>query len=99
MICVRVVLIFFLLGCALALHAAQPRPEGSEPQDLKSLTLEQLGNLEVTTVSKEPEEIWKTPAAIYVLTADDIARSGATTLPDLLRTVPGVEVAEMQSNQ
>jgi iron complex outermembrane receptor protein len=39
---------------------------------LKRLSLEELGNVEVTSVSKEPEEIWQTPAAIYVLTHDDI---------------------------
>ncbi len=66
---------------------------------LKSLSLEELGNIEVTTVSKEPEEVWHTPAAIYVLTQDDIRRSGATTIPDLLRMVPGIEVGELQSNQ
>jgi iron complex outermembrane receptor protein len=71
----------------------------SETTELKSLSLEQLGNVEVTSVSKEPEVVWHTPAAIYVLTQDDIRRSGATTLPDLLRTVPGIEVAQMQSNQ
>jgi iron complex outermembrane receptor protein len=63
------------------------------------MSLEQLGNVEVTTVSKEPEEVWKTPAAIYVLTHDDIVRSGAKTIPNLLRLVPGVQVAQEQSDQ
>jgi iron complex outermembrane receptor protein len=67
--------------------------------NLKQMSLEELGNVQVTTVSKEPEGVWQTPVAIYILTQDDIRRSGATTLPDLLRTVPGVEVAEQQSNQ
>jgi iron complex outermembrane receptor protein len=71
----------------------------SQPDQLKSLSLEELGNVEVTTVSKVPEAVWQTPAAVYVLTRDDIRRSGATTLPDLLRTVPGVDVAELQGNQ
>lgn len=46
---------------------------------------EQLGNVEVTTVSKQPEEVWRTPAAVYALTREDIERSGATTIADLLR--------------
>ena len=71
----------------------------AQPDQLKNLSLEELGNIEVTTVSKEPEEVWRTPAAVFVLTRDDIRRSGATTLPDLLRTVPGVDVAELQGNQ
>lgn len=62
------------------------------------MSLEQLGNIEVTTASKEPEEVWNTAAAIYVLTNDDIRRSGATTIPDALRLVPGVEVAQIDSD-
>jgi iron complex outermembrane receptor protein len=77
-------------------QAAQAPPTDT---DLKSLSLDQLGSVEVTTQSKEPTEVWNTPAAVFVLTHDDIRRSGATTLPDLLRTVPGVEVAELQGNQ
>ena len=68
------------------------------PKDLNQLSLEELGNVEVTTVSKEPEQVWETPAAIYVLTQDDIRRSGATSIPELLRTVPGVEVARIDSD-
>ncbi|HEV2499909.1 MAG TPA: TonB-dependent receptor plug domain-containing protein, partial [Terriglobia bacterium] len=52
----------------------------------------------MTTVSKEPEEVWRTPAAIYVITQDDIRRSGAASIPDVLRLVPGVEVAQMDSD-
>jgi hypothetical protein len=45
---------------------------------LKKLSLEQLGDVEVIAASKEPEEIWQTPAAISVITREDILRSGAT---------------------
>jgi len=68
-------------------------------QQLKTLTLEQLGNIEVTTVTKEPEVLWKTPAAIYVITQQDIQRSGATTIPQALRLAPGVEVAQISADQ
>jgi iron complex outermembrane receptor protein len=71
--------------------------KGSQ-QRLAELGLEQLGNIEVTTSSKEPEEVWKTPAAIYVLTQEDIRRSGATSIPEVLRLVPGVEVARVDSD-
>ncbi|HTW60641.1 MAG TPA: TonB-dependent receptor [Terracidiphilus sp.] len=85
-----------------AATSAAPGPTQSgaatKTKELKSLSLEQLGNIEVTTVTKEPEGVWRTPAAIYVLTQDDIRRSGATTIPDLLRTVPGVDVAESEGN-
>jgi len=53
------------------------------PGQLKRLSLEQLGNVEVTTLSKEPEQVWRTPAAIYVITQEDIRRSGATNVPDI----------------
>ena len=63
------------------------------------MTLQQLGQVEVTTVTKEPEEVWKTPAAVYVITQEDIERSGATTIPEALRLAPGVEVARINSNR
>src|SRR6202158_1658430 len=65
---------------------------------LKKLNLEELGNVEVTTASKEPKTVWRTPAAVYVLTQEDIRRSGATSLPEVLRLVPGVEVARTDSD-
>jgi iron complex outermembrane receptor protein len=74
-------------------------PEREQPQErLSDLTLEQLGSVEITTADKEPSEVWKTPAAVYVLTRDDIRRSGATSVPELLRLVPGVEVSRMDSD-
>src|SRR5207253_1392790 len=66
---------------------------------LKQMNLEQLGNIEVTTASKEPVKVARTPAAIYVITREDIRRSGATSIPEVLRLVPGVEVARIDSNQ
>jgi iron complex outermembrane receptor protein len=67
-------------------------------QSLKNLTLEQLGNVEITTTEKVPEQVWKASAATFVLTNDDIRRSGATSIPDALRLVPGVEVARIDSD-
>jgi iron complex outermembrane recepter protein len=67
-------------------------PVDSEP--LKQLSLAELGNVEVTTTSKEPEEVWKTPAAVFVIKQEDIRRSGATSIPEVLRLVPGVEVEQ-----
>ncbi|MFP5229797.1 MAG: TonB-dependent receptor plug domain-containing protein, partial [Acidobacteriota bacterium] len=92
-----------LAGAAWAqVYGAVPLPSHEKQAgtaQLKSMSLEQLGNVEVTTVSKQPEEVWRTPAAIFVLTHDDIRRSGAKTIPDLLRLVPGVQVAQEQSDQ
>src|SRR6266403_583991 len=88
-------LIASMPGKTLA-HATDSEHSVSAP--LKSLSLEQLGEVEVTTASKEPEQVWRTPAAVYVLTQEDIRRSGATSIPEVLRLVPGVEVARVSSN-
>jgi iron complex outermembrane recepter protein len=82
--------LLLLVGCVKA-------DQGDEER-LKHLSLEQLGNIEVTTATKEPEQVGRTPAAIYVLTSDDIRRSGATSIPEVLRLVPGVEVARIDSS-
>src|SRR5579872_950332 len=71
--------------------------EANEP--LKNLSLEELGQVEVTTAAKAPTQIWQTPAAIYVITQDDIRRSGATSVPEALRLAPGVEVARIDGNK
>ena len=80
-------------------YAAVARAQGQAGPavPLRELSLEQLASLEVTTAAKQPAEVWRTPAAITVLTQDDIRRSGATTLPELLRLVGGVQVSRMDS--
>jgi iron complex outermembrane recepter protein len=75
-------------------------PQSSQSNEsLKQLSLEELGNIEVTTASKEPVEVWQTPAAIYVITQDDIQRSGARSIPEVLRLAPGVEVERIDSSK
>jgi iron complex outermembrane receptor protein len=64
---------------------------------LTEMSLEELGSVEVTTASKAPEQVWRTAAAISVITREDIRRSGATTLAELLRMAPGVEVARIDN--
>jgi iron complex outermembrane recepter protein len=86
----------FLALLAPAGTAAQQPPASAAT--LRELSLEQLGTLEVTTVAKQPAEVWRSAAAVYVLTQDDIRRSGATTLPELLRLVPGVQVSRLDSD-
>ena len=90
--------LILLGGAAQQAWARDTQSDQNPSVNLKQLSLEQLGNVEVTTASKEPEEVWKTAAAIYVITQDDIRRSGATSLPELLRLVPGVEVARIDSD-
>lgn len=85
-----------ILLTALLCHA-QTQPDPTVQDKLKGLSLEQLGNIEVTSVSKSPVSVVRTPAAVYVITQQDIRRSGATSLPEALRLAPGVEVAQIDS--
>ncbi len=68
------------------------------PKDLTKVSIEDLMNIEVTSVSKKEEKLSRTAAAIFVITAEDIRRSGATNIPDLLRMVPGLDVAQIDAN-
>jgi len=56
-------------------------------------------DIEITTASKKEEKLFETPAAAYVITSEDIRRSGATSIPDALRMVPGLQVARINSNK
>lgn len=87
-----------LAGSSPSLHALDPSPDQKPTPDLNQLSLEQLGNVEVTTVSKDPQQLLKIPAAVYVITEDDIRRSGATSIPEALRLAPGVEVARIDAD-
>lgn len=94
----RAALISILLLTGLVNQSVAGPRESPAPDDaLKQLSLAELGNVEVTTTSKEPSEVWKTPAAVFVITQDDIRRSGATSIPEVLRLAPGVEVAQVDS--
>jgi len=73
--------------------------EKEQANSLKELSLSELGNIQVTTATKEPAAVWKTPAAIYVITHEAIMRSGATSIPEALRMAPGVEVARIDGDK
>ena len=73
-------------------------PRGIQaPQDLTGLSLEQLAEIEVTSVSRRPESLSQAAAAVYVITGDDIRRSGATSLPEALRLAPNLQVQRVNS--
>ncbi|OFW00317.1 MAG: hypothetical protein A3I61_00020 [Acidobacteria bacterium RIFCSPLOWO2_02_FULL_68_18] len=85
----------FTVVCVLV--ASVSRVVAQTP-DLTTLSLEELLNVEITSVSRKEETLLRTAAAVYVITEDDIRRSGATTLPDLFRMVPGLSVAQLNAN-
>jgi iron complex outermembrane receptor protein len=68
------------------------------PIDLTGTSLEDLMNIQVTSVSKKEQTLSKAASSVYVITEDDIRHSGATNVPDLLRMVPGVDVARINAN-
>ena len=67
--------------------------------DLTTKSLEDLMNIEVTSVSKKEERLFQTAAAVYAITQQDIRRSGLTSIPELLRMVPGLDVARIDGNK
>jgi len=81
-----------------AFAGADDTSSATASMDLAELSLEELMNVEVYSVSKKKQKLSDSAAAIYVLTQDDIKRSGATNIPEALRLVPGVEVAHIDSN-
>src|SRR5213592_2676700 len=76
---------------------AQTQSVPQSAAKLKTLRMEQLMDIEVTSVSKRPEQLLETASAIQVITADDIRRSGATSLPEALRLASNLQVAQVDS--
>jgi iron complex outermembrane recepter protein len=76
--------------------AALAQPRAAE---LADLSLEELANLPVTSVSGRAERLADAPASIYVISADDIRRSGVTSLPEALRLAPNLQVARSDASQ
>jgi iron complex outermembrane recepter protein len=72
-------------------------PVRAQDQSVPEYSLEELLKVEVVTASRKSQDLLEVPAAAFVLTQDDIERSGATSLPEALRLVPGVQVARLSS--
>lgn len=87
------------LTAALAVAWAAGGARADAPRDLTRLTLAELANLEVTTVSRRPEKMGSAPASVFVITQEDLRRLGVATLAEALRLAPGVQVSRINSNQ
>ena len=79
---------------ATALTAAGQRPNG-----LADASLEELLGIRVTSVGRKEQKLTETAAAVYVVTREDLLRSGVASVPEALRMVPGVQVARIDSNK
>ena len=87
---------------ALVVGALAALPAGAGLQkvaDIADLDLEQLTRIKVTTASRREERVIEAPASIFVISAEDIRRSGATNLPEILRLAPNLTVARADNNQ
>src|SRR5882724_8844727 len=78
---------------------AQQPDSSPSAEALKKLSIEQLMNLQVTSVSKRPERLSQTASAIQVITQEDIRRSGASSLAEALRLASNLQVAQVDSRQ
>jgi iron complex outermembrane receptor protein len=82
-------------------EVSDEEPDSEPSTDLDELSLEELMGVDVvvTSVSRSEQSLSRTAAAVYVITAEEIERSGATSIPELLRLAPGVDVARLDSNR
>ena len=86
------------MACLLA-AVAGAAAQTTQPDDLTQLTLEDLLKIEVTSVSRRKQRVAETTSAVYVITQEDIHRSGAMSIPEALRMAPGVQVAAFDANK
>jgi iron complex outermembrane receptor protein len=88
----RLLVVALLAGAGVASASAQ--------DDLSSASLEALTQMQISVSSfaRKDEDLWKTPAAVFVITREDIARSSFSSVPELLRMVPGVQVAQLDAS-
>ncbi|MGH8223605.1 MAG: TonB-dependent receptor plug domain-containing protein [Woeseiaceae bacterium] len=83
----------FCSALRLALVFSACTASAEEKVSFADMSLEELGNIIITSVSKKPESLADAAGSVFVITADDIRRSGATSLPEALRLAPNLHVA------
>ncbi len=91
-------LILGVLSFSAPLSAQPLQTAAHAPQDLKKLSIEELAQIDVTSVSRRTERLSETAAAVSVITGDQIYRSGLTTLPEVLRLADAIDVARVNSS-
>src|SRR6266403_112060 len=91
---VRVLASVLLLACGADFPSAAAEPDAGS---LADLSLEELSNVEITSVSKRAERLSDAAASVFVITADDIRRSGVSRLTEALRLAPNLQVAQISA--
>jgi iron complex outermembrane receptor protein len=90
--------LLFALVAAAARAPQAVAQEITDTRNLADLSIEELMNESVTSVSKREQKLSQVAAALFVINQEDIRRSGALNIPDLLRMVPGLDVAQINAN-
>lgn len=91
-----------LCGLGLLSHGSGPATAATGDDSLeylKGLNIEDLLRTQVTSASKRPESLTDTATAVFVITAEDIKRTGARNIPEALRMVPGIQVSQLDANK
>lgn len=91
-------LISFQVTSSMTL-AANIDPGQDTPPELTTLSLEELLKVEVTSVNKQSQPLFHAAAAVFVISQEDIRRSGVTTIPEALRMAPGIQVARLDTHR
>lgn len=81
------------------MSAFQAKAQDEELEKLKALSMEELMNLEVTSVSKRSEKLSEVASAVQVITNEDIRRSGVTSVPEALKLAPNLMVSQVNASQ
>lgn len=95
----RIFINIFLNTVMLSFLVSVLAPAPSQGSDIELLSLDELLDLEVVSVAKVPEKVTDTPAAIYIITEEDLRRSGVQSIPEALRMVPGLHVYQIDANK
>jgi iron complex outermembrane receptor protein len=90
---------FLVLSCLVAPALAQQAAQSPANEiDLTSMSIEDLASIQVTSASKKSESLSAAPAAIFVITGEDIRRGGFSSVPEALRMVPGMYVVQQSAH-
>ena len=92
-VCLRLFLLLMLTGTVFASQGTPLK------QDITDIPLEELMNMKVSTVARKTQKSSDTPAAVFVISQEDIRRSSANSIPELLRMAPGLSVARIDGNK
>jgi iron complex outermembrane receptor protein len=95
----RVVGVFCIALHAAGVGAADSAAKPTSAPDLSRLSIEELADIEISSVSKRAEPLAEAPASVYVITREQIRRYGATSIPEILRLAPNLQVARVDSSQ